>query len=203
MTPRYLVFEGLDGSGKSTLARAVTDALQRHDHHVRTLAFPGRTSAVGRLIRDVFEGEETVSDEAMLWLFVAEAKDLEPQITQHLGQRQWVVVDRHTLVSSRVYQGPLHGQGAVEAVIWPAKLRTPDRVYLLDVPPETALARCQERSVGLAAYETADLTLLGQRRQEYRKLFDQFLGARLLDGTKSTADLLAEVWRDLSLPGTP
>lgn len=203
MTPRYLVFEGLDGAGKSTLVRALANALQAHDHRVRTLAFPGQASAVGRLIRDVFEGTETVADEAMLWLFVAEAKDLEPQIAQHLAAHQWVIADRHTLVSSRVYQGPVHGQGSVEAVMWPAMLRVPDRVYLLDVPPEVSLARCEERSGGLSAYETADLKQLVQRRQAYRQLFDQFLGARILDGTKSTADLLAEVWRDLGLPGTP
>lgn len=202
--PKYLVFEGPDGSGKSTLAKAMADALERNDHRVRTLAFPGQASAVGRLIRDVFVGKETVSDEAMLWLFVAEAKDIEPQITHHLAQRQWVVADRHTLVSSRVYQTALHGQNKVESVIWPAELRIPDRVYLLDLPPEAALARCHDREEATnELYETDDLVTLAQRRREYRKLFDQFLGARILDATRSTADLLREIWRDLSLPGTP
>lgn len=199
-TPRYIVFEGIDGSGKTRLARAVANALQEQDHRVRSLAFPGNTSAIGNFIRSAFRHEVAVDPKAMLWLFVAEAKDVEPQITHSLANNQWVICDRHTLVSSRVYQGEIHGQGAVEAVIWPAMLRVPDRVYLLDVSPEVSIARRQDRDEPMnELYETDDVKRLTELRRSYRALFDQFMGARILDGTKNTSDLVAEIWRDLGL----
>lgn len=199
-TPRYIVFEGIDGAGKTALVQAVTKKLQEQDHRVRSLAFPGNASPIGQLIRSTFRNEVAINPEAMLWLFVAEARDAEPQITNSLANNQWVICDRHTLASSRVYQGAIHGQGAVEAVIWPAKLRVPDRVYIVDVPPEVSIARRQDRDAPVnALYETDDVNRLTEVRQAYRAMFDQFVGARMLDGTKTTEDLVMEIWRDLSL----
>lgn len=206
ITPRYLVIEGMDGAGKSTLAKRLTAALRANCGKARLFAFPGSEAPVGGMIRDVFAGRAKIRPRAMLWLFVAEAVDMESDIAMTLDEQQaWVVCDRHTLASTQIYQRPIHGESRVEAVVRAADLRIPDRVYLLDVSPEVALTRRLDRDGEdhNAAYESTDLKVLGHQRQMYRALLDQFEGARLLDGTKSPENLLVEIWRDLSLPGTP
>lgn len=195
---RYLAIEGLDGSGKSTLAKALAARLRWAGHTAYVTSFPSEESAIGGFIRDAFSGRVKIHREALLWLFVAEAKDMEQRIRDLLADNVWVICDRHTLASARVYQAAIHGESKVESVIWPAGLLVPDRVYLLDVPAEVALERRRARGEDRNEdYEPDDLRELDVQRRGYRNLFDQFIGARLLDGTHPTGDLVNEILRDL------
>jgi dTMP kinase len=202
----YVLFEGGDGSGKSTLAKRLAAALAAASKNTRLMAFPGRESVVGRLIRDVFEGKAKVVTEAMMWLLVAEAKDMEPQIRAHLDTGGWLVVDRHTQVSGRVYQVEAdgHSRASVESVTRPADFRVPDRIYIIDVPADIALARRVARGeTRNTLYEPEKLDRIEGLRRAYSALAEQFTTARVLDGTKTIDELLSIVWKDLGLRGEP
>lgn len=204
MKGKYVIFEGPDGSGKSTLAKMLAAALERERERVRLMAFPGRESAIGRLIRDVFEGRASVDPEAMMWLFVAEGKDLERQIRRHISEGDWIVCDRHTQVSGLIYQGEVHGRERVEAVTQPAHFTAPDRLYLIDVPAKVAMERRNARGEARnALYEPEKLDRLDSMCKAYRSLRERFATSTILDGTKPLVENLRWIWHDLGLSGEP
>lgn len=201
---KYVVFEGPDGGGKSTLAKMLVAALQNAGERVRFLVFPGRESVVGNLIRDVFEHKVTVNPEAMMWLFVAEGKDMEPQIRRHVTDGDWVICDRHTTVSGLVYQGEVHGRDHVEAVTRPAHFTVPDRIYLVDVPAKVALERRNARGEARnTLYEPEQLDRLEAMCKAYRGLRERFASSEIIDGTKPLDANLRWMWNDLGLRDAP
>jgi thymidylate kinase len=123
---------------------------------------------VGALIRDSFEGKAQIDPRAMMWLFVAEAKDMERRITDWLTAGESVVCDRHTLISGYIYQGQTHDVVDVDRVTKAAHLRQHDRVYLLDAPIEVSLVRRGARGEARnALYEDDDLFKLQVKRMRY------------------------------------
>lgn len=201
----YVIFEGIDGSGKSTLAARFVKELDRRGQRVRLIAFPGRDSAAGRLIRNIFDGQETLDPEAMMWLFVAEGKDIEPQIRKHIAAGDWVVCDRHTMISGLIYQGEIHGRAQVEAVTRPAQFTAPDRVYILDVPATVALERRDKRGEARnKLYEPEKIDHLESMRAAYLALAKDggaLASVKVLDGTAGVDANLRQVLRDLGLEG--
>lgn len=204
MRGKYVVLEGPDGSGKSTLAAMLVKALQNLNKPVRALAFPGRESAVGNLIRDVFEKRTTISPEAMMWLFVAEGKDMEPQIRRHITEGDWIICDRHTMVSGLVYQSKIHGWDRVGDVTRPANFIIPDRIYLVDVPAAVSLARRASRGRERnTLYEPEQVEQIEAQCAAYRELRARFASSVTIDGTKPLDVTLRWMWKDLGLPGEP
>jgi dTMP kinase len=141
---RYVVFEGIDGAGKSTVAARCAGALEGAGEQVVRVREPGGTD-VGEGIREILLGHDwdpAPWPEALL--FAAARAQLAAEIIRPaLESGAWVIGDR-SVYSSLAYQGGARGLGidAVRAVneaglgeIWP------DLVVLLDVDPETALAR--------------------------------------------------------------
>jgi len=204
MKGKYVLFEGPDGSGKSTLAKMLATALRLDGRSGRTLAFPGRESVVGNLIRDSFERKIAVNPEAMMWLFVAEGKDMEPQIRRHVTEGDWIVCDRHTMVSGFIYQGKTHGVDHVNAVTQPANFIVPDRIYLVDVPAAVSLqrraARGGDRNI---LYEPEQVEQVEAQCKAYRDLREHFASSVILDGTKPLDVNLRWIWNDLGLSGEP
>lgn len=204
MKGKYVLFEGPDGSGKTTLAKMLASALILAGQSGRSFSFPGRESVVGNLIRDSFEGKAKISPEAMMWLFVAEGKDLEPQVRKHLKDGDWIVCDRHTMVSGRVYQGEVHGTDRVDAVTAPAHFTVPDRIYLVDVPAQVAMERRKNRGEARnVLYEPEQITRLDDMCRAYRMQREHFVTSTLVDGTKPLDENVRWIWKDLGLPGEP
>lgn len=203
MRGKYVIFEGPDGSGKSTLAKKLGELICRvPNQNVRHMAFPGRESVVGSLIRDTFEGKAVVSPDAMMWLFVAEGKDMEPQVRRAVSDGDWLICDRHTMVSGLVYQGEVHGQDRVQQVTAPAHFIVPDRIYLVDVPAAVAMERRKARGEARnVLYEPEQLDRLEKMCCAYRDLRSQFASSVIIDGTKPFDQNLRWMWQDLGLPG--
>jgi dTMP kinase len=199
----FAVIEGADFSGKSTLVERLASALMKQGRRVRVLRCPGHDSAAGRLIHAIFDGKETLDPAAMLWLFAAEAKDLDQRIRQAIADGTWVICDRHAMISARVYQAEVHGRDVVEAVLRAADLTIPDRVYVLDVPVSVTLERQAARSAINTLYESRDQDRLEALRGAYRSLLSNTLvGCRpgvgvLLDGVAPLADNVRVILHDL------
>jgi dTMP kinase len=135
--------EGVDGSGKTTVGKALVEALGRRGVEAILVREPGGT-AVGETVRGLLLDSESLDPWAEVFLFAAQRAELARSVVlPALEADTWVVSDR-TYYSSIAYQGRGRGLGEDE-------VRTineigldgvvPDHVFVLDVPPDVALAR--------------------------------------------------------------
>ena len=171
---KYIWLDGPDGVGKTTICRELAKKIKPSI----TVAFPSRATAPGKLIREVFEGKQQVDLRAMMWLFIADGVDMEPRIAQWLAEGTTVVADRHTFVSSQVYQTEIHSKNDVLQAQYIAGFRMPDRAYFLDLDPREALARLTARGEAInPLYESVDLDKLDMMRVKYLRVA-QGMGAR-------------------------
>jgi dTMP kinase len=140
---RYIGLEGGDGSGKTTVAEALAERLRDRGEEVVIVREPGGTP-LGEAIRRLLLESERLDDWAEVFLFAAQRAELAREVVAPaLLEGAWVVSDR-TYYSSIAYQGRARGLGeravreineiGLQGVV-------PDHVFVLDVPPETALPR--------------------------------------------------------------
>lgn len=163
----FLSLEGPDGSGKTTLARLVGRWLEERGYATVVTFEPGATD-FGRLARRLLLEEKvamTPLTEALL-LAADRAQHVEEIIRPALAAGRIVISDRY-VDSSLVYQG-YAGGAPVDAVRRINEEATgklyPDLTVVLDVDPETALAR---RRRGKDRFE-------GRGLEFQRKLYEGF-----------------------------
>ena len=140
-----LAFEGVDGCGKSTqvelCARWLTQ--QRPARRVTVLREPG-SSVLGERLRDVLlHGEPIGACAEMLLYMAARAELYEQSVLPALAAGDAVVLDR-SHYSTAAYQGFGLGLPVDEILALAQRVtagRDPDRVVLLDLPPERAAER--------------------------------------------------------------
>jgi len=140
----FLSLDGIDGTGKSTQCRLLVDWLRGRGLDVVACADPGGT-ALGQELRQILlHGRHEITQAAKALLFMASRAQLVAEvICPALEAGKVVVCDRY-LLANVVYQG--HGGGLDVELLWQAgRLSTgglePDRTFVLDLPPEAALAR--------------------------------------------------------------
>lgn len=144
MSGRYIAFEGVDGAGKSTVAEAVAEQLRADGRQVVTVREPGAT-AVGEAIREILlHSHDDLVPWAEALLFAAARAQLAEQTLRPLLEAgAWVLSDR-SVYSSLAYQGGARELGVdIVRTVNAAGLSGvwPDLVILLDVEPQTGLAR--------------------------------------------------------------
>lgn len=144
MGAHFLVIEGPDGAGKTTQAARLADSLRARDRRVVVLREPGATP-VGEAIRDLLLAPSTdvVPMAEMLLYQAARAQVVQTEIRPALEAGTTVVLDRYWY-STVAYQG--YGLGvAPDAIRAVSGIATgglvPDHLFLLDLAPETGLAR--------------------------------------------------------------
>ena len=154
----FLTFEGGEGAGKSTQIRRLAAHLEAAGHRVVVTREPGGTP-LAEAIRALLLGPEASGDaltEALLFA-AARREHLRALIEPALAAGGIVLCDRFT-DSTRAYQGGRIAPAVLEATI---ALATgglvPDLTFLLDLAPETGLARAKARSVAPDSFERADL----------------------------------------------
>ncbi len=145
MKGRLITFEGIDGSGKSTQASLLAESLRLRGLTVHFLREPGGT-AVGERIREVLldRSHSEMTPFAELFLYLAARAQITGEIIlPALDRGEVVVMDRY-LDSSVAYQGAARGLG-VDLVMGLNSVAAyglvPDRTYLVDCDPKTALSR--------------------------------------------------------------
>jgi dTMP kinase len=194
----FITFEGMDGSGKTTQLRRLAARLRSIGRVVLETAEPGGT-AIGRKIRQILldAGNQELSPTAELLLyFASRAQNVDEAIRPALDRGEIVLADRFT-DSTLAYQGCARGLGA-EAVLALDRIACrglqPDLTLLLEIGPDTSLARAHARNTAEASPETR---MDEQSIEFHRKVHEayQALAARepehlkRIDGTATADDV--------------
>lgn len=138
-----VTLEGGEGSGKSSQAEALATLMRAQDYTVTVTREPAGTE-LGRTVMSLFRQGSTVTPQTELFLFeAARAQHVREVIRSALARGKVVLCDRYT-DSTLAYQG--YGRGLsldhIRAVNHIAtEGLVPHFTVLLDVPPETGLAR--------------------------------------------------------------
>ena len=184
-----IVLEGIDGSGKTTQARSLARRLRAAG--VRTVRFrePSR-GKWGREIKRQARRAGSLTPQEELDLFLKDRREnVERNLRPALSRRQTVILDRY-YYSTIAYQG---AKG-----LDPEKIRRlnerftirPDLVVILDVGPETGLARISGRQTRDELFEREDYLA------RVRAIFQGFRGRRFvhLDAGRGKRALSQEIW---------
>ncbi|TBN39492.1 dTMP kinase [Paracoccus subflavus] len=193
----FISFEGIDGCGKSTQARMLAEALRAEGRQVVLTREPGGSPGAEEIRRLLVEGAgERWSAETECLLFTAARRDhLERTIRPALAAGQTVITDRFA-DSTRVYQGAARGdlRAFVNRLHDMAIGIEPDRTFVIDLDPETALGRGNARGGDEDRFESLGLGFQMRLAQGFRGLAEEFPArVRLIDGTGSLDQVAARV----------
>ncbi|MBN2906841.1 MAG: dTMP kinase [Rhodobacteraceae bacterium] len=194
---RFITFEGIDGSGKSTQARLLADTLRARGQRVVLTREPGGSPGAEEIRRLVLEGDpDRWSAETEILLFTAARRDhLEKTILPALADGQVVICDRFA-DSTRVYQGITRGdlRATVDALHGLMIGREPDLTFVLDMAPDTGLARAKGRNGTEERFEDFGEHMQTRMRAGFLALADEFPARiRVIDAQRPPAPIADEI----------
>jgi dTMP kinase len=146
---KFITFEGGEGAGKSTQVSRLAHKLRSLGLGVVTSREPGGSAGAEAIRHVLLSGAaKPLGPHAEAILFAAARADhLRQTIQPALERGQWVICDRFA-DSTRIYQGSL-GNVDPRLIARLEKLTVgdlgPDLTIILDIPPETGLARATKR----------------------------------------------------------
>jgi len=176
MRGRFITLEGGEGAGKSTQAERLGARLRTLHIGVVVTREPGGSAGADIMRHVLLSGAaKPLGPVAETLLFAAARADhVGATIAPALAQGKWVICDRF-IDSTRVYQGAL---GAVDPKLIRGLERLtvastmPDLTFILDLPPQTGLARAAQRRRGAPAdrFETETIEFHTRLRQAFRDI---------------------------------
>ncbi len=192
----FIVFDGLDGSGKGEMIKRLEKYLSSKGGKVLVTREP-TDGKYGKEIRKILREEKDpkAGAEKCLNLFVKDreehlAKDIEP----FLSKDGIVICDRY-YYSTIAFQ---HTQGIdMEKVIAEnMAFRTPDIVFILDLPAEVALERIGKRGEGIEKFEQLDF--MKELRKNFLKLKDELDdNIKIIDSSKSKDKVFEQIKKEI------
>lgn len=193
----FISFEGIDGCGKSTQARLLADSLRAEGGDVLLTREPGGSPGAEEIRRLLVEGAgERWSPETECLLFTAARRDhLERSIRPALAAGRTVITDRFA-DSTRVYQGAARGdlRQMVDRLHALVIATEPDRTFVIDIDPETALSRGTARGGVEDRFESLGLGFQQRLAQGFRALAREYPGrVQLIDGSGSPEDVATRI----------
>jgi len=195
-----IAFEGLDQSGKETQARHLRARLEQSGYTIRFASFPDYGTPIGQELQKALAGERDFGREAMQLLYVANRFEYKPKLETWLAAGDVVICDRYR--ASSIAYGEAQGLEPAWLDDIQRHLPSTDLTVLLDIAPETAVAR---KTAGRDKYER-DLTLLARVRESYRRQARE-AGWVLIDAERSREDVaqavMSAVMPRLSPPSAP
>jgi dTMP kinase len=203
---RFITLEGGEGAGKSTLSKALAARLEGLGLAVDLTREPGGSPKAERIRNALLAGQiKPYGAFAEALMFQAARIDhVDSRIRPALARGDWVICDRF-IDSTRVYQGVL-GEiapdklAALEAVAIAGLM--PELTFILDLAPETGLARAaRRRRPGEASDRFESETLAFHRR--LRQAYLDIAAAEpercvVLDASQPPEALAAAAWEALS-----
>jgi dTMP kinase len=206
---RFITFEGGEGVGKSTQVKRLLGNLGRHSVSAVRTREPGGTPKAEAIRAFILQGRsESWGPGAEAVLFAAARLDHVNQlIAPSLDAGKWVISDRfHD--STRAYQGLTGGvddkliQGLETLAL---NGRRPDLTIILDMDPEVAFRRVNERELEGALQATGD-RFEKEDLDWHRRLREAFLAIAannnercvVIPAAQSEDALEQEVWDTLT-----
>lgn len=183
-----IAFEGLDQSGKETQAKRLGASLETAGRVVHLLSFPDYDTPIGAEIGRALEGDHDYPSDVMQLLYMANRYEYKRRIEEWLAAGHVVLCDRY--VSSSVAYGETQGLDPEWVADVQRYLPQPSLTVLLDIAPETAVAR---KAAGRDKFER-DLALLTRVRDSYRRQAAQAGWVRV-DGERSKDEITADIAR--------
>ncbi len=195
MSGIFISFEGIDGSGKSTQAKRLADALRHLGPEVLLTREPGGSPGAEEIRSLVLEGNpDRWSAETEILLFTAARRDhLEKTILPAVTAGKVVICDRFA-DSTRVYQGITRGDLRAKVDVLHREMigREPDLTLLIDMDPQTGLARAKGRQTAEERFEDFGLDMQVRMRAGFLDLAQEFSNRfRVIDGDRD-ADVVAD-----------
>ena len=158
----YICLEGIDGSGKTTQIKLLESWIKECGLDVLRV-FEPTNNEVGKLIRKMLQNPDAINENfqiTLALLFAADRTVLMRDITEAEALAKIVVSDR-SFYSSMVYQNDSKWISEINK-----HAKEPDLVILLDIDPETAVARCE----GMDSFE--EQNFLASTAKRYLELAD-------------------------------
>lgn len=207
---RFITFEGIDGCGKTTQFRLLAQWLRERGKDVVETVEPGGT-AIGQQIRRILldpASSEIQPRTELLLYFASRAQNVDQVIRPAIDSGRIVLCDRFT-DSTFVYQGC--GRGLDSDVVLDldriaCRGLRPDITFLIDIDPETSLARARRRNerVGPAEsriddeseafHERVRRGYLALAKTEPERII-------VIDGAASIGDVAQRIRETLGSPG--
>lgn len=206
----FVTFEGIEGTGKSTQLKRLAQALAERNLPVTVTREPGG-SDLGRTLRSILLSMESrdLTSQAELFLYLADrAQHVATVIQPALAAGRIVLCDRFT-DSTVAYQG--YGRG-----LDPARLEAlnalavdgiwPNRTILLDLEPETGLARARARNRDLGTtldegrFEAEALSFHSRVREGFLALAAAQPDRFVIIDASAPVDAVARTIRDALAP---
>lgn len=147
---RFITVEGVEGVGKSTQLALLETHLRAQAIELIMTREPGG-SPLAEQIRTLLltpRDDAMAVDAELLLVFAARADHLATRIVPALERGHWVVSDRFT-DATFAYQGAGRGISVTriaELERWVQGALRPDRVIILDLPPEEGARRASRRA---------------------------------------------------------
>src|ERR1700692_988506 len=201
MRGRLITLEGREGTGKSTQAERLAARLRALGIGIVLTREPGGSAGADIMRHVLLSGAaKPLGPVAETLLFAAARADhVGATIAPALAEGKWVVCDRF-IDSTHVYQGAL---GAVD----PKLIRRleqvtvaetmPDLTFILDLPPETGLARAAQRRGRARAdrCETEGIEFHARLRQAYRDIAAaEPQRCVLIDADRTVDQIADDIW---------
>ncbi len=149
----FIVIEGIDGSGKGTQSRLLCDWLNNQGYD-SVLTVEPTDGEIGVVLRSCLE-KGSLKPAAEALLFAADRVEHTAWIESEIDMGRIVVSDRY-LQSSLAYQGA-HGLDSEWIADMNQFARKPDLLIILDIDPQNALERVNQRGGKTDYFEKIDL----------------------------------------------
>ncbi|MEX0618847.1 MAG: dTMP kinase [Pseudohongiellaceae bacterium] len=167
---RFITVEGIEGVGKSTNIHFICELLQRRGIAFLQTREPGGTGLAERIRQLLLDtDDEDIDDLAeLLLIFAARAQHIDQVIMPALRSGKWVICDRFT-DATYAYQGGGRGIASANITVLEQLVQKdlkPDLTLLLDLAPETGLARVAARGKP-DRFERQQLTFFHAVRKTY------------------------------------
>ncbi len=193
----FIVFDGLDGSGKGEMVKRLNDYLVKKGFKVLVTKEP-TDGKYGKEIKKILREEKDprIGAEKCLGLFVKDREEhLAKEIGPFLEQENTVVICDRYYYSTIAFQ---HTQGVeMEKIVFEnMSFRTPDIVFVLDLPAETALERVDRRGGGKEKFE--ELEFMKELRKNFLKLKDVLDdNIKVIDASKSKDKVFEQIKKEI------
>lgn len=199
---RYIVFEGIDGSGKTTQLSLLCDRLTKHNYSPIRLAEP-TYGKLGRKIRETFRTRDNLSVDRQKKLLTLDREEhirskIEPLLNFVQKNAAFLIVQDRCYVSAPAYQAKNDNEIFDLLEEQQTFAPKPDIIFLIDVLPDIAIARLNDRDVKAGTFD--DLETLERIRERYLKLASvESENIQVVEGDNSPQAIAKEIWESLNL----